>query len=120
MADNQKTIVTNPDTEESNKTNGKRSDISKLDVSPAMLEALKTLLSTSSSDGLEKLTNCDKLAASLEQIRANKNMKMFEKLEELRQEYSGLNSKIAQMEESMSDVKEGTGNLVESLPPFDR
>lgn len=90
--------------------------VNKLDISPATLEALKTLSSISPGDGIEKLSNCDKLTASLEQIRANKNMKLFEKLDKIRQDFSGLNSKIAQMEESITNLKEVTTNLVKSIP----
>lgn len=92
-------------------------DLGKLNVSPATLEALKTLSSISSNGGMDRLSNCDKLTASLEQIRANKNVKLFEKLDKIRQDFSGLNSKIAQMEESILDLKEVTSNLVKSLPP---
>lgn len=87
------------------------------DISPATLEALKTLSTISSNEGIEKLSECDKLAASLEQIRANKNMKLFEKLDKIRQDFSGLNHKIAQMEESIVNLRETTNDLVKSLPP---
>ena len=90
--------------------------LNKLDLSPATLEALKTLSSTSSSHGIDKLSNCDRLTASLEQIRSKKNMKLFEKLDKIRQDFSGLNHKIAKMEESILDLKEVTINLVNSLP----
>lgn len=90
-----------------------------LDISPATLEALKTLSTISSNEGIEMLSQCDKLTASLEQIRANKNMKLFEKLDKIRQDFSGLNHKIAQMEESMVNLRETTNNLVKSLPPDD-
>lgn len=88
----------------------------KFDVSPSSLAALKTLSSISGRD-IEQLTNCDKLSASLEQIRASKNMRLFEKLEKIRQDFSGLNNKIAQMEHSILDLKEVTKDLVNSLPP---
>lgn len=90
---------------------------SELTISPATLEALKTLSSIDNSAGLERLTDCDRLTASLEQIRANKNVRLFEKLDKIRQDFSGLNSKIAQMEESILDLKKVTHNLVKSLPP---
>lgn len=87
------------------------------DISPSTLEALKTLSSISSYSGVETITDCDKLRASLEQIRAKKNMKLFNKLDKIRQDFSGLNFKLAQMEESILDLKEGTSNFVKSLPP---
>lgn len=80
------------------------------------LEALSTLTALSSSEGLSTLTNCDKLSASLEQIRVSKNLKLFEKLDQIRQDFSGLNNKLAQMEESISNLNEVTNNLVKSLP----
>lgn len=86
------------------------------DISPSTLEALKTLSSISSYSGVETITDCDKLRASLEQIRAKKNMKLFNKLDKIRQDFSGLNFKLAQMEESILDLKEGTSNFVKSLP----
>lgn len=91
-------------------------NLTKLDLPPATLEALKTLSSINPGQGIEKLSNCDKLTASLEQIRANKNMKLFEKLDKIRQDFSGLNHKISKMEESIIDLKELTSNLVKSLP----
>lgn len=87
------------------------------DISPSTLEALKTLSTISSYSGVETITDCDKLRASLEQIRAKKNMKLFNKLDKIRQDFSGLNFKLAQMEESISDLKKGTSNFVKSLPP---
>lgn len=114
--DNQETAAAMP---ESNNQNNKYEprDMSHLDISPATLEALKTLSAVSTSEGIDKLSNCDKITASLEQIRANKNMRLFEKLDKIRQDFSGLNNKIAQMEESILDLKEVTSNLVKSLPP---
>lgn len=88
----------------------------KLDLAPATLEALKTLSAISSNQGVEELTNSDKLTASLERIKAKKNMKLFEKLDKVRQEFSTLNHKITQMEESILDLREVTSNLVKSLP----
>lgn len=107
----QQTTVAKTSDDSNNLSSNKR-DINKLDISPATLEALKTLSSISSTEGIEKLYNCDKLTASLEQIRANKNMRLFEKLDKIRQDFSGLSTKIAQMEESISDLKEETSNLV--------
>lgn len=93
------------------------SDPNRFEISPATLEALKTLSSLGSSQGAGTLSNCDKLTASLEQIRANKNTKLFEKLDKIRQDFTGLNHKLALMEESISDLREVTSNLVKSLPP---
>lgn len=86
-------------------------------LSSETLEALRTLSMLNPGDGTEKLTNCSKLTASLEQIRVNRNVKLFEKLDKIRQDFSGLNHKIAQMEESILDLKQITNNLVKSLPP---
>lgn len=90
---------------------------SSFDISPATLEALKTLTTISYCTGVETITDFDKLRASLEQIRAKKNMKLFNKLDKIRQDFSGLSNKLAQMEESISDLKKGTTNFVRSLPP---
>lgn len=87
--------------------------MNKLDLEPATLEALKTLSIVSSNEGIDKLT------ASLEQIRAKKNMKLFERLDAIKQDFSGLNHKIAKMEESILDLKKVTSNLVKSLPSDD-
>lgn len=95
----------------------KNNNVNKLELSPETLEALKTLSSMSSTDGIQKLSNCDKLTASLEQIRANKNMRLLEKLDKIKQDFTTLNKEIAQIEESILDVKEVTSNLVKSLPP---
>lgn len=89
---------------------------SSLDISPATLEALKTLSHISSYSGVETITNSDKLHSSLEQIRSKKNMKLFNKLDKIRQDFSGLSIKLAQMEESISDLKQGTTNFIKSLP----
>lgn len=91
--------------------------LNKLD--PATIEALKTLSIVSSSDGADKLTDCNKLTASLEQIRSRKNIKLFEKLDAIKQDFSGLNLKIAKMEESILDLKKSTSILVKSLPSDD-
>lgn len=91
-----------------------------MNLSPSTIEALKTLSTISAGDGVEALSNCDKLTASLEQIRAKKNMKLFEKLDKIRKEFSGLNHKIARMEESITDLKEVTNDLVKSLPTSDQ
>lgn len=91
--------------------------LNKLDLAPATLEALKTLSAIGANEGIDKFSICDKLTASLEQIRAKKNMKLFEKLDKIRQDFSGLNHKIAKMEESIYDLREVTNNLVKSLPP---
>lgn len=88
-----------------------------IDISPATLEALKTLSSLSATGGIEQLNGCQKLTASLDQIKATRNVKLLEKLDKIRQDFSGLNNKIAQMEESIMDLKEVTKNLVKSLPP---
>lgn len=85
------------------------------DISPSTLEALQTLSSISSYSGLETITDCNKLRASLELIRAQKNMKLFNKLDKIRQDFSGLSNKLAQMEESISDLKEGTTTFAKSL-----
>lgn len=82
--------------------------LNKLDLSPATLQALKILSTIESGNGTETLTSCDKLTASLEQIRAKKNMKLFEKLDKIRQDFSELNNKIAKMEEFMLELKEVT------------
>lgn len=79
--------------------------LNRLDLSPATLEALKTLSAISASEGIEKLSTCDKLTASLEQIRAKKNMKLFEKLSKIKQDFSELNHKITKMEESIHDLR---------------
>lgn len=91
--------------------------LNKLDLAPATLEALKTLSAIGNNEGIEKLFNCGKLTASLEQIRAKKNMRLFEKLDKIKQDFSGLNHKIAKMEESIYDLRKVTNNLVNSLPP---
>lgn len=97
--------------------NSSRVSEKKLELPRATLEALKTLSSINSSEGIGKLSNCDKLTASLEQIRANRNIKLFEKLDKIRQDFKGLNNQIAQMEESIIDLREVTSDLVRSLPP---
>lgn len=119
MTDNhQKSSTQTLAADTTNSKDNNNRDITKLDLSPATLEALKTLSTISAGEGgLDKLSNCDKLTASLEQIRANKNMRLFEKLDKIKQDFSGLNSKLAQMEESILDLKEVTNNLVKSLPP---
>lgn len=96
------------------------SNIETLNLSPSTIEALKTLSTISAGDGVEALSNCYKLTASLEQIRAKKNMKLFEKLDKIRMEFSGLNHKLARMEESITDLREVTNDLVKSLPTSDR
>lgn len=85
-------------------------------LSMETLEALRTLSKLNPGDGAENMTNCSKLTASLEQIRVNRNVRLFEKLDKIRQDFSGLNHKIAQMEESILDLKQITSNLVKSLP----
>lgn len=114
MAANQEPTDSGPTT--TSTTTSNTNVPNKFDVSPSSLAALKTLSSISGRD-VEQLTNCDKLTASLEQIRASKNMKLFEKLEQIRQDFSGLNSKLAQMEDSILDLKEVTNDFVKSLPP---
>lgn len=89
----------------------------KTELSPETLEALKTLSLINPGDGVEKLTNCNKLTASLEQIRANRNVRLFDKIDKIRQDFSGLNHKISQMEESILDIKQVTSNLFKSLDP---
>lgn len=84
----------------------KKPNAGQAEISPATLEALKTLSSMGTGKDLEKLTNCNKLTASLEHIRASKNTKLFEKLDNIRQEFSGLNRKLTQMEETISDLKQ--------------
>ena len=93
-----------------------RDVLNRLDLAPSTLEALKTLSTIGANEGDETFSSCHKLTASLEQIRAKKNMKLFEKLDKIKQDFSGLNHKIAQMEESISDLREVTSNLVNSLP----
>lgn len=114
MATNQEPVDSTPTTTSTTTSNTNVSN--KFDISPSSLAALKTLSSISGRD-VEQLTNCDKLTASLEQIRASKNMRLFEKLESIRQDFSGLNSKLAQMEDSILDLKEVTNDFVKSLPP---
>lgn len=97
-------------------SNEQRNILNRLDLAPSTIEALKTLSAIGSSEGVETLSSCHKLTASLEQVRAKKNVKLFEKLDKIRQDFSGLNHKIAQMEESISDLRKVTSNLVNSLP----
>lgn len=91
----------------------------KSNLAPATLEALKTLSRISSNKGIDDFSNCEKLTASLEQMRARRNINLFEKLDAIKQDFSGLNHKIAKMEESIIDLKETTSNLVKSLPQSD-
>ena len=85
-------------------------------IDPATLEALKTLSIVSANEGVEKLHDCNNLTANLERLRSKRNMRLFEKLDAIRKDFSGLNLKIAKMEESIADLKKGTSNLVHSLP----
>lgn len=83
----------------------------KLDISSTTLEALRTLSSVSSTEGIMTLSDCDKLSASLEKIRASNNIKLFEKLDNLKKDFSGLNNQLAQMEQSMVDLKKVTSQF---------
>lgn len=105
------------DNNNDNQSNDHSANFKKLDVSPATLEALKTLSAIGMQEGVNRLTNCDKLTASLEQLRSKKNMHFFDKLNRIKQDFSELNCKIAQMEESIIDLRQVTSNLVKSLPP---
>lgn len=86
-------------------------------LSPAIVEALKVLSkSTLNSDGKpEHGINCDKLTASLKQLRMRRNLHLFEKFDEVRRDFSGLNDKLNQMEESIESLKQITNSL--HLPP---
>lgn len=113
MASNQDTTATSTTTT----SIPDRSNDLGISLTPSSFAALKTISSISSEQGAEQLSNCDKLTASLEQIRSSKNIKLFQKLENMRQDFSGLNKKIAQMEESILDLKEVTNELVKALQP---
>lgn len=66
-----------------------------MELSRPTLEALNTYDISSTIGG-------DKLSTVLEQTRSKNNINLYQKLERLRQEYSKLNDKLAEMEESIS------------------
>jgi hypothetical protein len=85
-------------------------------LAPATIEALKTLSTINPDQSIDDLFNCKKLTASLEQMRARRNINLFEKLNAIKQDFSDLNHKLSKMEESIINLKETTNNLVKSLP----